>query len=71
MLASDLIKQLQEIVAEEGDFPVVSGLSRTGYGEPVTAVFVDADRVIDHLGGEARVIELELSEDSSFAKGSW
>lgn len=64
MLKSELIARLNTI---PGDPTVVTGLGRSGYGEPVTDVEVMiATRMAD--GEEEEVIELTLDRSCTHAK---
>lgn len=71
MLASQLVEQLQTAIAERGDHPVVSGLERSGYGEPVERVEVQTEQILDENGSPMTVVDLVLSEESLVAFGGF
>lgn len=63
MLTSQLIAMLQQAQAEHGDLPVVSGLSRSGYGEDVEDVVVLPARTFGDNTQEA-YLELVLGDET-------
>lgn len=70
MLASELIRVLQELIEKHGDRPVVSGVDRTGYGESVESVNTE-DKTVDADSEECPVFDLVCAEESLVAKGGW
>lgn len=71
MLASELIQVLQEMIEKHGDRPVVSGVARSGYGEPVVSVADEDEDMIDTRRLSCPVFDLVCSEESLVAKGGW
>lgn len=70
MLASKVIETLQAMIDKHGDHPVVTGVKRTSYGEPI----INATFITDTITYEKKpqpVFDLTLSEESLVAKGSW
>lgn len=71
MKASELVQQIQDQIAEHGDREVVSGVERTGYGEPVEAI-VFATNTQNLNGKVIPVFDLILSDDSFVClNGAW
>ena len=68
MKASELVTMLQNNIKTHGDWDVVSGVHRSGYGEPVIDIFVwgpdDKSPTKDMDGNVVPVFDLELSENS-------
>ena len=64
MPISEMIAALQALMAEHGDLQVVTGLSRSGYGEPVRDVQVVVATTLED-GREEKVVEIELDESST------
>lgn len=64
MLTSQLIAKLQESLTAFGDLVVVSGVTRTGYGEPVQSALVTTNtkRIDDNV--PMTVLDLILSDSS-------
>lgn len=71
MLASKLVEKIQDMINRHGDKHVVSGLDRSGYGEPVEDVDVVADNLFDANGEPLTVFDLILSDESSCAVGGF
>lgn len=71
MLATELIQKLQELVEKHGDKEVVSGLERSGYGEPVWNVTYCDENVWDTVSRPVRVFNVELSDESTCAIGGF
>ena len=76
MKASELIGLLQRAVKEHGDLDIVSGVDRSGYGEPVTDLLIYSDKDKEPTKGiEGNVIpvfDLELGDESLVAvNGNW
>ena len=69
MLASQIIKLLQAEIDERGDHPVVSGLQRFGYGEPITGLKTRTSKTIENT--DLTVIDLITSDDSLVADGGF
>jgi hypothetical protein len=64
-----MIRQLHDLIQANGDGEVVSGVARSGYGEPVTRVAVRAARSFNdesgkHDGPVITVFDIELSDES-------
>lgn len=73
MYASQVVEQLQALIEQHGDQKVVSGLVRTGYGEPVVDVkLIDANFNLMDVDGEPTIVfDLILSHDSACAIGGF
>ena len=70
MKISELIEDLEIALREHGDLDVVSGVLRTGYGEPVEYTTVP-DNTLDIEGNQREVLDLVLSESSDVAQGGF
>jgi hypothetical protein len=64
MFASQLIQKLQELVKNEGDLPVVTGVARTSYGEEILEAIAHTKDTKDGNGKVIPVIDL-IADDSS------
>ena len=71
MLASQIIEKLQAMIDEHGDQETVSGLDRSGYGEPVEDVELVTANLVDIDGKPVTVFDLILSDSSSCAIGGF
>jgi hypothetical protein len=72
MLASEVVAQLQKMIEAHGDHEVVSGVDRSGYGEPVEDVdFNEDERLQDIDGNPVKVFDLLLSDDSLCSVGGF
>jgi hypothetical protein len=62
MKATALIEQLQAAVDEHGDLEVMSGVTRSGYGEEVLSISCKTAKTLE--GQDIAVLDLVLSEES-------
>lgn len=62
-MLTDLIASLTLILKEHGDLPVVSGLSRSGYGEPILQA--DVTEAKNTNGETEKVVDLILCDETS------
>jgi len=69
MKATALIEQLQAAVDEHGDLEVVSGVTRSGYGEEVLSISCKTAKTLE--GQDIAVLDLVLSEESLCAVGGF
>lgn len=71
MKASELIVKLQSMIDEHGDLDVVSGIDRTGYGEPVENVDYVYQGLIDIDNEPFYAFNLVCSDTSLCVCGDW
>ena len=67
--ASEMVAMLQSLIQKHGDLNIVSGLDRSGYGEPVVDVIVHDD-VKDATGKAMVVFDILLDDSSLVSMGS-
>lgn len=70
MMLSELIEELQNVLLIHGDVQIVSGIDRSGYGEPVESIVV-RDDVKTAEGDAVVVVDLVIGEDSIVAVGGF
>jgi hypothetical protein len=70
MKTSELIAELQLAMSVHGDLPVVSGMHRTGYGEPVSRINYEGNGK-DAEDKPLPVIDLVLGNESIVAIGGF
>jgi len=70
MTANQLIQRLQELVKTEGDLPVVTGLTRTGYGEEILKVLVNK-AAKNGLGEVEPTLDLVAANEGLVALGGF
>ena len=63
-MLTDLIAALALILKEHGDLPLVSGLSRSGYGEAVLQADVTEAKNTD--GETEKVVDLILCDETTY-----
>lgn len=66
MLVSDLVMRLNALLVSKGDMEVVSGLSRSGYGETILKLEVNKD-VFDTEGKKTTVLDIVFRDESLVA----